>query len=52
MRFVLPFVPLALLGLACCPFVPTPVRVVGAVGFMVLQLIWSFGGGRPPGPRF
>jgi hypothetical protein len=51
-RFVLPLLPPALLGLALVPLVPLPVRVVCAVGFIVLLSAWRFGVGRPPGPRF
>jgi hypothetical protein len=47
MRFVLPFVPPALLGLAAWPAVPVPVRVVCAVGFFVLLTAWRLGLGRP-----
>jgi hypothetical protein len=39
MRFVLPFVPPALLGLACWPLVPVPVRVACGLAFMVLYAV-------------
>jgi hypothetical protein len=47
MRFILPFVPPALLGLAAWPAVPVPVRVVCGVAFGVLLYAWRFGLGRP-----